>query len=89
MFLCLTVDDGTGLLPCVDWLNSRDGDSKRIFELGMLVDLQGKLSEYRGQKQVTIELIGTFPISLWYLFTERKDHRLIGLFLALQRRFLI
>jgi len=42
----------------VDWLNSFDGEAKRIFELGMLVDIQAKLSEYKGQKQISADLIG-------------------------------
>jgi len=45
----------------VDWLNSFDGEAKRIFELGMLVDIQAKLSEYKGQKQISADLIGNHP----------------------------
>lgn len=64
------MDDGSGIIPCIDWLNVKDGNAKRIFELGALVDVQGRISEYRGQKQLTIESIGwssLFPLSA--LFT--------------------
>ncbi|KAI8349627.1 hypothetical protein EDC96DRAFT_519916 [Choanephora cucurbitarum] len=49
-----TVDDGTGTIECVLWLNSMKLDNNRPFELGTTVSIMGKISTVRDQKQITV-----------------------------------
>ncbi|KAJ3312253.1 hypothetical protein HDV04_003296 [Boothiomyces sp. JEL0838] len=45
------VDDGTGVITCVYWLNNDDP----IFKLGDVIQIIGKLTIFREQIQLTIE----------------------------------
>lgn len=52
------VDDGTGVLSCTQWRVERDSDRGLFIpELGRLVSVWGKLSEFRGEKQLTVSAI--------------------------------
>lgn len=49
------MDDGTGVLSCTQWREVEDSDEGLFIpQLGQLVSIWGKLSEYRGAKQVTV-----------------------------------
>ncbi|KAI8824902.1 uncharacterized protein EV422DRAFT_516723 [Fimicolochytrium jonesii] len=54
-----TVDDGTGLLPCVYWFPMEDRvvSSRKTLSLGDLVKVSGRLGEFRFQRQITINSI--------------------------------
>ncbi|KAJ3320793.1 hypothetical protein HDV06_004804 [Boothiomyces sp. JEL0866] len=45
------VDDGTGIMTCVYWLNNDDP----IFKLGDIIQVAGKLTFFRDQMQINIE----------------------------------
>ena len=56
----LLVDDGTGVLPCCQWRKKEDSDEGLFIpRLGQLVSIYGRVSEYRDEKQLTIQNI--FP----------------------------
>jgi hypothetical protein len=46
------IDDGSGLLTCTQWHSSADGPA--AFALGDTVTYQGRLSTFRGQRELTI-----------------------------------
>lgn len=49
------VDDGRGVISCVQWRNHEDSDEGLyVPALGELVSVQGRISEYRGQRQIKI-----------------------------------
>jgi hypothetical protein len=52
MLTLLIVDDGTGIIGCTYWINQ--GVETPGFKLGNLVSINGKLSVYNDQLQVTI-----------------------------------
>ncbi|KAK3752060.1 hypothetical protein QZH41_009162, partial [Actinostola sp. cb2023] len=47
------VDDGTGIIACCCWRNT----IKDSFTLGQSVTVQGKITEYRNQRQLTVNSI--------------------------------
>ncbi|OBZ89531.1 CST complex subunit STN1 [Choanephora cucurbitarum] len=48
------LDDGTGTIECVLWLNSMKLDNNRPFELGTTIRIMGKISTVRDEKQITV-----------------------------------
>jgi len=51
----VTVDDGTGVLRCTHWREKDDSDKGLMIpELGQLVSIWGKLSEFRDVKELTV-----------------------------------
>ncbi|XP_068681412.1 CST complex subunit STN1-like [Montipora foliosa] len=53
------VDDGSGTLQCCRW-HQPDGsmdNEREVLNLGQLVTVQGKISVYREQQQLTVDLI--------------------------------
>ncbi|TKY44475.1 CST complex subunit STN1 [Spatholobus suberectus] len=66
-FLRFAVDDGTGCVPCVLWLNHRDSPSvarrrrhhlaasfAELVEVGAVARVRGRLGRYKGAVQVTV-----------------------------------
>ena len=52
------MDDGTGVMSCTQWRLVEDSDEGiTILELGDLVSVWGKLSEFRNEKQLTVTSI--------------------------------
>lgn len=50
-----TVDDGTGVMSCTQWRVTEDSDEGiTLPTLGSLVSVWGKLSEFRGERQLTV-----------------------------------
>eukprot|EP00743_Colponemidia_sp_Colp-15_P008076 GILK01008751.1.p1 GENE.GILK01008751.1~~GILK01008751.1.p1 ORF type:complete len:325 (-),score=39.44 GILK01008751.1:122-1096(-) len=59
-FLQYIIDDGTGLIPCMSWLEADTAQSTRqptILELGALVNVRGKLSTYKQERQIVVSTI--------------------------------
>eukprot|EP00742_Colponemidia_sp_Colp-10_P007115 GILJ01007643.1.p1 GENE.GILJ01007643.1~~GILJ01007643.1.p1 ORF type:complete len:326 (+),score=50.86 GILJ01007643.1:45-1022(+) len=59
-FLQYIIDDGTGLIPCMCWLEADAAQSATepaILELGALVNVRGKLSTYRQERQIVVSTI--------------------------------
>mmetsp|Transcript_39361 Transcript_39361/g.85630 ORF Transcript_39361/g.85630 Transcript_39361/m.85630 type:complete len:351 (+) Transcript_39361:123-1175(+) len=52
--LCFSLDDGTGGVPCVLWLNEVSEQRLEEIVLGRLITIQGRPSIYREQHQVTV-----------------------------------
>jgi len=53
------VDDGSGTIPCCRWHSSDHSSDSAVgkFSLGQLVTVQGKISVFREQRQLTVDLI--------------------------------
>ena len=50
-----TVDDGTAVVSCTQWRVEKDSDQGIVIpELGQLVSVWGKISEFRREKQLTV-----------------------------------
>ncbi|TPX68549.1 hypothetical protein SpCBS45565_g02993 [Spizellomyces sp. 'palustris'] len=58
-FVLYTVDDGTGLVPCISWFprTERFLVDRKTLLLGTLVRIAGRVSDYRGQRQITVNAI--------------------------------
>ncbi|KAI8906215.1 hypothetical protein DFJ77DRAFT_543977 [Powellomyces hirtus] len=54
-----SVDDGTGIIPCVHWFppEERYVSSRKTLPLGQLVQVAGRVSEFRAQRQITVDAI--------------------------------
>lgn len=53
-----SVDDGTGTIPCCHWRPANMTDEEHpVHEHGQLVAVQGKISTFREQRQVTATFI--------------------------------
>lgn len=72
LFLLLIVDDGSGTIACCRWHQSdRSVDNgKELYNLGQLVTVQGKISVFREQRQLTVDLICIHTSMSWNLFYE-------------------
>ena len=58
------MDDGTGTVPCCYWRQANTTDEDRLlYEHGQLVTIQGKISTFREQRQVTVSLIRILTLS--------------------------
>ena len=55
----ITVDDGSGTIPCCRWRQSEESvdNGQEQLNLGQLVTVQGKISVFREQRQLTVDLI--------------------------------
>lgn len=53
------VDDGSGTISCCKWhsLDLNTGRGQESYDLGQLVTVQGKISVFREQRQLTVDLI--------------------------------
>lgn len=53
------VDDGSGTISCCKWhsLDLNAGRGQESYDLGQLVTVQGKISVFREQRQLTVDLI--------------------------------
>lgn len=53
------VDDGSGTIPCCRWRQSEESvdNGQEQLNLGQLVTVQGKISVFREQRQLTVDLI--------------------------------
>jgi len=52
------VDDGSGTIACCCWHSSDPNeDGRESFDLGQLVTVQGKISVFREQRQLTVDQI--------------------------------
>jgi len=53
------VDDGSGMIPCCRWRQSDESvdNGQEQLNLGQLVTVQGKISVFREQRQLTVDLI--------------------------------
>ncbi|KAJ1990274.1 hypothetical protein H4R33_001778 [Dimargaris cristalligena] len=59
-YMSYTVDDGTGALPCISWIPAHlrnQPEHQPDFDLGQLVSVEGRLSDYKGTRQMTIQTI--------------------------------
>ncbi|XP_020231825.1 CST complex subunit STN1 [Cajanus cajan] len=67
LFLCFAIDDGTGCVPCLLWLNNRHSPSvtrrhrhdlaehfAALLTLGFVGRVRGRLGCYKGAVQVTV-----------------------------------
>lgn len=53
-----SVDDGSGTIACCCWHSSDPNEDRReSFNLGQLVTVQGKISVFREQRQLTVDQI--------------------------------
>lgn len=53
-----TVDDGTGTIQCCHWRPVEGSEQGMVVpELGNLVSVFGKLSEYNGRRQIRVSNI--------------------------------
>ena len=57
--MILVVDDGSGTIACCKWHSSDPNVDRRqeSYNLGQLVTVQGKISVFREQRQLTVDLI--------------------------------
>ena len=51
------VDDGSGTICCCKWHSQDLSTGQESYDLGQLVTVQGKISVFREQRQLTIDLI--------------------------------
>lgn len=51
------VDDGSGTISCCKWHSQDLSTGQESYDLGQLVTVQGKISVFREQRQLTIDLI--------------------------------
>ncbi|XP_062503326.1 CST complex subunit STN1-like [Corticium candelabrum] len=52
------VDDGTGVISCCLWRHEKDSDDDvPKFGLGQLVTVQGRITLYRGSRQITVAAV--------------------------------
>lgn len=51
------VDDGSGTISCCKWHSQDLNTGQESYDLGQLVTVQGKISVFREQRQLTIDLI--------------------------------
>ena len=52
------VDDGSGTIGCCCWHSSDPNEERReLYDLGQLVTVQGKISVFREQRQLTVDQI--------------------------------
>lgn len=51
------VDDGSGTISCCKWHSQDLSTGQEYYDLGQLVTVQGKISVFREQRQLTIDLI--------------------------------
>ncbi|KAJ3288843.1 CST complex subunit STN1 [Borealophlyctis nickersoniae] len=60
-FVSYTVDDGTGAVPCIYWFpeDQRFVSSRATCKLGELVRVMGRITDFRGSRQITINNITT------------------------------
>ena len=57
--LLRAVDDGSGVISCCQWRKVTDSDQGLVIpSLGQLVSIYGRLSEFRGNRQIKVILIG-------------------------------
>ena len=57
-YVCHVVDDGTGVISCTQWRQEPDSDKGLVIpELGQLVSIWGKVSEYKAEKQLAVTTI--------------------------------
>ena len=60
--MCVSVDDGSGVLNCTQWRRSKDSsDGLYVPEIGELVSVLGQVEEYREEKQLRVTAIGAQP----------------------------
>ena len=53
-----TVDDGSGVIPCCQWRKEADSEEGLVIpQLGQLVSVYGRVSEYREERQVKVNAI--------------------------------
>lgn len=58
IIIMYVVDDGTGVISCTQWRQEADSDKGLVLpELGQLVSIWGKVSEYKAEKQLTVTTI--------------------------------
>ena len=52
------VDDGSGVIPCCQWRKEEDSEEGLVIpQLGQLVSVYGRVSEYREERQVKVNAI--------------------------------
>ena len=52
------VDDGSGVIPCCQWRKEADSEEGLVIpQLGQLVSVYGRVSEYREERQVKVNVI--------------------------------
>ena len=69
LFFIFLVDDGTGTIECVLWLNSMKLDNNRPFELGTTIRIMGKISTVRDEKQITVYDLCKHHIYIYLAYT--------------------
>ena len=53
------VDDASGVVPCCQWRKTEGSDLGLVIpRLGQLVSVYGRMSEFRGERQIKVLLIG-------------------------------
>lgn len=53
------VDDGSGVIPCCQWRKAEGSDQGLLVPgLGQLVSVYGRVSEFRGERQLRVYSIG-------------------------------
>lgn len=60
LYVCIcSVDDGSGVLSCVQWRITKDtSDGLYVPDIGLLVSVYGQVGEYREEKQLRVTAIG-------------------------------
>ncbi|TPX45468.1 hypothetical protein SeMB42_g03699 [Synchytrium endobioticum] len=55
----ILLDDGTGVIPCVQWTQDTNGYTPHAnrcpLSLGSLVRVRGRITEFRGSRQITVD----------------------------------
>jgi hypothetical protein len=72
----MTVDDGTGLLVCIQW-STASSETPRTLPLGTLVTLQGRVQDFRGTRQVLLSRLmeETDPNAEWVRWLETLKYQ--------------